>query len=121
MILVVEDEAISRRALVNLLSGSGYEARAVRSAEEAMECVGHGDSPDVALVDQNLPGMNGIDLIRCLEHDNPDMFPVLITAEARELIRNLDGEHPVTYMRKPINFHSLLRLIDHAKDALATH
>lgn len=111
-VLIVEDEAVSRRALSALLMLSGHDTRAVPTAEDALELVASGNIPEFALVDLDLPGMNGMDLIRRLRRDHPDVVPVLITATSRERIDRLQEEHEVNYMRKPIDLVSLLNLID---------
>jgi CheY-like chemotaxis protein len=111
-VLIVEDEAVSRRALSALLMLSGHDTRAVPTAEEALEMVDRGEVPEFALVDLDLPGMNGMDLIRLLKRDHPEVVPVLITATSRERIDRLKEEHQVNYMRKPINLVHLLNLID---------
>ena len=87
MILIVEDEPVSRRALRSLLSASGYDAQAVGSAEEALRLITDGQVPEVALIDLNLPGMNGMDLISYLEQAYPDVRAVLITAASPETLQ----------------------------------
>lgn len=111
-VLIVEDEAVSRRALSALLILSGHRTRAVPTAEDALQVVANGEVPEFALVDLDLPGMNGMDLIRRLRRDHPDVIPVLITATSRERIERLRDENEVNYMRKPIDLVSLLNLID---------
>src|SRR5262245_36618408 len=88
-VLIVEDEAVSRRALSALLMLSGHDTRAVPTAEDALEIVANGNIPEFALVDLDLPGMNGMDLIRRLRRDHPNVVPVLITATSRERIDRL--------------------------------
>ncbi|HZZ42227.1 MAG TPA: response regulator [Tepidisphaeraceae bacterium] len=111
-VLIVEDEAVSRRALSALLILSGHDTQAVRTAEEALDLVSSGNVPEFALVDLDLPGMNGMDLIHRLKRDHPDVIPVLITATSRERIERLTGDQDVQYMRKPIDLRLLLDLLD---------
>lgn len=111
MILIVEDEAISRRALAALLKANGYEAAAVPTAEAALEILHQGPEPEIALIDLDLPGMNGLDLIRQLEQSNPGIYPVLITASSREKLEDVCRQHPVRYLRKPLNFDHLLTVL----------
>ncbi|MGH7213787.1 MAG: response regulator [Tepidisphaeraceae bacterium] len=112
MILVVEDEDVSRRALARLLEQSGYDAMAVRSAEEALRFLKQGNRPDAALVDFNLPGMNGGELIRRLKGAIPDVLSVLMTASASEYL-DWDAQLPDRhYMRKPLEFSRVLSLLN---------
>src|SRR2546421_3630835 len=93
MVLIVEDEAISRRALLQLLRLSGYQAEAVGSAEEALRYMSEGHIPEVALLDIDLPGMSGLDLARLLRRTNPSVVPVFITASDEEKMRELTVFH----------------------------
>lgn len=110
-VLIVEDEAISRRALASLLELSGYHTLAVPTAEEAIERFAGGDVPEVALIDLDLPGMNGLELIEFLRARHPRVVPVLITATSRERIEHLSEGKSVEYMRKPIDLQYLLTLM----------
>ena len=110
-VLIVEDERISRRALALLLSASGYPTHAVGSAEEALKILKQGETPAIALVDLDLPGMNGLDLIGRLEQLDPAVFPVLITAAGSDALANTLRDRGVTYMRKPVDFDHLLTLL----------
>jgi CheY-like chemotaxis protein len=110
-VLLVEDERVARRALAALLSASGYPTDAVASAEEALSVLGRETPPRIALIDFNLPGMSGLDLIDRLERFNPDVHPVIITAQGGETLRNLLRDRGVDYLQKPLNFDRLLTLL----------
>jgi CheY-like chemotaxis protein len=111
-VLIVEDERVSRRALAALMSASGYETEALGTAEEALNVVREGVRPDIALVDLDLPGMNGLDFIGQLTQLDPEVFPVLITAANGDNLSNMLRERGVAYMRKPVNFNGLLTLLE---------
>ena len=110
-VMIVEDERVSRRALAALMSASGYETEALGSAEEALNAVEAGVHPDIALVDLDLPGMNGLDFIGYLTELDPDVFPVLITAANGDNLANLLQQRGVAYMRKPVDFNRLMNLL----------
>jgi CheY-like chemotaxis protein len=110
-VLLVEDERVSRRALSALLSASGYSTQAVGTAEEALQLLNGTPLPRIALVDLNLPGMSGLDLIERLEQLDAGVFPVLITAQGGERLRESLRNRRVAYMQKPINFDRLLTIL----------
>ena len=58
-VLVVDDNATSRRILSLLLESWGMTARAVASGEEALDRVRHGTRYDLAVVDLQMPEMDG--------------------------------------------------------------
>src|ERR1700733_3338967 len=74
--LVVEDEDVARRALVNLLNSIGYDAAGAASGEEALK-MKRALSPTVVLVDFNLPGMDGLEFIAQMRKLDREFFSVL--------------------------------------------
>src|SRR5690349_1328694 len=122
MVLIVEDEAISRRALQHLLRLHGYEARAAGSAEEAIQQVlATGHRPDMALVDINLPGMNGVEFVRRLHRMFPSVRCVFMTANdaahderLRSAATAAAAAEPT--LHKPFDVPALLDMMDHELD-----
>lgn len=112
VVLIVEDERVSRKALATLLASSGYSTESVESAEEALEIVNEGNVPEVALIDLDLPGMNGAELISRLADSSPSVKPILITAVDRERLDPFLRRFGVTHLRKPLNFDSLLQILE---------
>jgi CheY-like chemotaxis protein len=110
-VLLVEDEVISRRALALLLQAKGFATRSTGSAEDALRLLKQGIHPHVALVDLDLPGMNGLELIDHLAHLHPAIPAVLITASSLERLKEMLREHDVPYMRKPLDLIGLLKLL----------
>jgi two-component system C4-dicarboxylate transport response regulator DctD len=118
-VLIVEDERIARRALAALLAASGFETCAAESAEEALRLLAekqerpeHADRR-IALVDLNLPGMNGLEFITRLEGMDPDVFPVLMTAASDEVVGEALRDRNLVYLRKPLDLNQLLNVISH--------
>jgi DNA-binding NtrC family response regulator len=110
-VMIVEDEQTARRALSLLLSASGYRPHAFRSAEEALAYVSDHALPRIALIDLDLPGMSGLDLIGLLEGLDPAVFPVLITATDEDKLAAQLHNRRVAYLRKPFDFDILLTLL----------
>jgi CheY-like chemotaxis protein len=117
-VLIVEDEHVARRALSMLLASSGYVIRAVGSAEEALRILEGEESaipPQVALVDLDLPGMNGLDFISRLEQMEPAILPVLITAAGEDIVGDAVRDRQLVYLRKPLDVGELLTIITHGE------
>jgi DNA-binding NtrC family response regulator len=111
-VLIVEDERSSRTALSRLLAQSGYDNQAVGSAEDALQLIRRSGVPRVALVDLNLPGMSGLDLIEKLSRIDPSVVIVLTTAAAAgEPLMDRVRDFGVEYLRKPLDFNRLLGLL----------
>jgi DNA-binding NtrC family response regulator len=120
-VLIVEDERVSRNALRKLLAASGYRSAAYECAEDALREMAARDMPPVALIDVDLPGMSGLDLATRLEELRPDMIKVLITAASGERIEKFRQDHEVHYIRKPLDFSRLLRLLGNTPDTQSRH
>jgi len=73
--------------------------------------------PPVAVVDFDLPGMNGVELIRRLEARHDDLLAVLLTANDRDTLRPLMGKVGAKYLQKPLLLPSLLELRQSRRDA----
>jgi len=67
-ILVVDDDAMSRRVLAQLLSAAGYNCRVSNDVSEALETI-HAHPPSLLLLDFDMPGLNGAEVLRCLRSD----------------------------------------------------
>jgi DNA-binding NtrC family response regulator len=77
-ILIVDDEPTITETLALIFAGHGYEVRGAHSAEEAIEIIAIWE-PDLAILDVNLPRMNGIDLAMVLQANRPACRLVLFS------------------------------------------
>ena len=69
-ILIIDDEPTIADTLAVIFSSSGYDSRAVYSAEQALEMLEEW-RPDLAVIDVVLPGMNGIEFAIFLKASYP--------------------------------------------------
>jgi two-component system response regulator HydG len=78
-ILIADDDAALCRLVTDGLGREGFDVRSASSPEEALAAMTNGDF-DAALVDINMPQMNGLELSRRLLDQRPDLPVVVITA-----------------------------------------
>jgi putative two-component system response regulator len=77
-VLVVDDDESSRTVLSALLEGEGYEARFAASGETALELV-RVDVPDLVLLDVEMPGISGLEVVKVLKaHPLTRSIPVIM-------------------------------------------
>jgi two-component system, NtrC family, C4-dicarboxylate transport response regulator DctD len=110
-ILLVEDDGAARKAMSALLRSAGYRIRAFATAEEALRGVLANDLPAIAIVDLNLPGMDGLELISRIKAIDPDVAAVLTTANDSPWLQVEILKQGVGYLRKPIDFEQLLQVL----------
>jgi len=112
-VLVIEDDRISRRALSHLLEAAGYRTAAVMSGEDALRVVRErgGRGPRLAVVDLELPGINGLELIERLRRLSPGVTPVRVTALGDDDVVDVIRRRGITSLRKPIDVDQLFGVI----------
>src|SRR5215472_1742015 len=86
-ILVVDDDAMSRRVLARLLSAAGYSCRVCKDGAEALDSI-HDKPPSLLLLDFDMPGLNGAEVLRSLRSDEDpgvSQIPaIMLTAHGSE-------------------------------------
>jgi DNA-binding NtrC family response regulator len=115
-ILIVDDDALLRHALVERFSEEGYDILEAGTAAEAVEAA----SPDIdlALLDFHLPDGDGLSVLKTLKERSPDTVVILMTAfssvDNAVAAMKLGAFH---YVNKPFDLDEILLL---ARQALET-
>ena len=78
-ILVVDDEHLIRWSLEQNLQKQGYEVLTAGSGEEALKLMRE-DAPDLVLLDIQLPGINGIEVLEKIKEIDEELIVIMITA-----------------------------------------
>jgi CheY-like chemotaxis protein len=107
-ILVVDDDAAIRTMLRRLFRLEGFEVSVAASPGEALDQAKL-HLPDLALVDYNLPGYDGCQVVRELKRFKPDMRIMLITGNGDEGIKEEARWVGAAYASKPLDLPDLLR------------
>lgn len=106
-ILVIEDDAGSRRALTNVLQDRGYRVAAVGTVADAMEFLDREPRPQLIVLDLMLPDKEGWDF-RHEQKRDPRLadIPVIAVSAVGKL---LDVEYS---LRKPLDIDLFLRAVE---------
>lgn len=105
-ILVAEDDAATRRALVTLLGASGYEVRDAANGEEALASL-RNTPPDLVLLDLTMPVLDGWQLLRERKQDPAlSSVPVVVVTGTSGHDQQTLGVEAI--LAKPIDFGRLL-------------
>jgi two-component system chemotaxis response regulator CheY len=105
--LVVDDSRVMRRVVGRIVSTLGFDVLEAGNGREALEQVAaHGDAIWVALVDWNMPEMDGLEFVRRVRAlpGNEDLLVMMVTAQtgAEEMRAALDAGAD-EYLMKPFN------------------
>jgi signal transduction histidine kinase/CheY-like chemotaxis protein/purine-cytosine permease-like protein len=111
-ILVVDNEAVDRRFILNLLQPLGFEVTEAASGIEALQLVPH-IKPDLILLDIGMPGINGWETARLLRANFTAHTPILvISADAFEQDHDQGAGIPARdFIVKPVSVPLLLARI----------
>ena len=111
-VLVVEDDAGVRNIAVALLRASGYQVRAVDSAEAAMLCLA--EVPDIDLLFSDVMlgnGANGKELARAARAMKPDLAVLLTSGYEDDAIAKAAEADALELLRKPYRREQLAAAI----------
>lgn len=101
-ILIIDDEASLRQTLARILQRAGFEATTVASGKEGLAMV-NDRAFDLVYLDIRMPDMNGLDVLRTLHAQFPELPVILFTAQpdlhtAVEALRR----GAIDYLMKPL-------------------
>jgi two-component system response regulator AtoC len=107
-VLVVDDDAQIRSLLADLLKGNGYEPRQAKTAGAALEAVAK-QRPDLVMMDVKLPDQDGLDLLRQMKRERPELEIIVMTAFGGFSSAIKAMEHGAyDYVTKPFEIDDLL-------------
>ena len=117
-ILIVDDEDLIRWSLQQKLTNWGYRALEAPDGNTAIE-LAETESPDLILLDIQLPDKNGLEVLRAVRETNPRVVVIIMTAygvleDAVAALRL--GAYD--FVSKPLNFEELKATIQNALEAV---
>ena len=120
-VLLVDDEIMIREGFKRLFDWEAHDCEVVGEAADGMEALAKIDSlkPDIAIMDINIPIMNGLKVIQMARLKHPDMAFVIVSgyddfSYCRETLRLQITD----YILKPVNYEEFGTCIDNLKIAL---
>jgi len=102
-VLIVDDSPEIQRYLRVLLELDSYQVETASSGHEALQGLHHGCTPEVVLLDLQMPGMDGLETLRRLQEFQPKPKVIMCSGvDDPETIRAAASLGAHAYLVKPI-------------------
>ena len=114
IVAIVDDDGDVRDVLDALLEQAGHTVRTYQSGQRLLDDPALGDVACL-IVDQNMPGMSGLDLLTALETAGRTIPSILITGVPDDdIAEEARAIGAIEVFGKPIDFARLLQLVAYA-------
>jgi two-component system chemotaxis response regulator CheY len=113
--LILDDSRAMRMILRRIMHAAGFEVVEAADGRQGLDALAAGPLPDVALVDWNMPGLDGLSFVKAVR-DNPAYRPMslmMVTTESEhdQVVRALAaGAHE--YIIKPFTADAIVEKLE---------
>ena len=114
-VLVVDDSRLARMVMASALRRlrPDWELVEATGADEALGAIGS-DAVDIALVDFNMPGLDGLELVARIRQNAPDMPIAVVSANLQDEIVARTRELKAAFIAKPLTDEALAAFLSGA-------
>ncbi|MDH7488818.1 MAG: sigma-54 dependent transcriptional regulator [Anaerolineae bacterium] len=118
-VLIIDDEQTLNHFVQEDLREAGYESLGALTGQEGLDLI-RSQEVDLVLLDQQLPDMHGLDVLKVIREEEPDI-PVIIVTGHGEIDCAVQAMKlgAYDYMKKPYNLDTLLLVAAKALEASA--
>jgi DNA-binding NtrC family response regulator len=111
-ILVVDDEEYMLQSLSKLLNLMGFETEVAENGEKALE-IFKSREVDLIITDINMPGMSGMELLKLIKKENPEIPVIVITGFGVEKAQEMAKKNKADgFLPKPFKMNDIKSMID---------
>ena len=113
-VLIVDDSALTRRSLRQILETAGCEVVEAENGLDALERY-FLDKPDVVMLDLVMHGMYGLEVLQKIRELDPRARVVVVSADVQTSSQNMAGEAgAAAFINKPFDRTDILAALDAA-------
>ncbi len=113
-ILVVDDEALIRNLLEQVLTKEGYRVLLAQDGREALDIVG-ANKVDIVVSDMMMPRLNGMELLKILKRDRPAIGVVVMTGDGDAFsVKDALLSGADEYITKPFESFEMKMIVERA-------
>ena len=110
LVLVVDDDEMIRRLVRTVLEADDFEVIEAKDGQEALGIIGD-KRPAVVVLDVMMPGLNGVEVCRKLDHDNIKVI-ILTARDDADLAEQCMEAGADAFLTKPFSSIQLLDLVE---------
>lgn len=111
-VMVVDDQVFIRKMIIEFLLISGYKPFEASDSTEALNLAAR-ERLDIALVDVNIPEIDGFALFRRLKKIRPDLTAIFMSGSSDiQSIKKASEEGAVDFLIKPFDIFELLGILN---------
>ena len=108
LLLCVDDEIEQLKGHIMFLEKKGYEIVTVSNGTDALDLCRQRNF-DLVLLDEQMPGISGLETLRQLKEINPSITVVMVTkSEEENIMEQAIGQKIADYLIKPVNPNQIL-------------
>src|ERR1043165_9237223 len=116
-ILWADDEMDLLKPHILFLQGKGYEVITAVSGDEALDIVKENTNISAVLLDENMPGLTGLETLVKIKQSHPHLPVIMITkSEEERIMDDAIGGKIADYLIKPVNPNQILLSLKKALD-----
>jgi sodium-dependent dicarboxylate transporter 2/3/5 len=116
-ILLIDDEERFRAALAKQLACRDYCILDTDNGEDAIKIIRH-NNPEVVILDQKMPGMDGIQTLKEIKRIKPEVQVIMHTGYGSTELAHMTGKHDVfAFVEKPCAVEDMIQVITAALQA----
>lgn len=114
-ILIVDDSFYMRTMLKNMLTDAGYEVVGEAPNGQTALQMAKETNPDLVTLDVILPDNTGLDVLKGIKKDQPDMKVIIVSAVGQEVIvTEAMQQGALAYIVKPFSEDKVLEVVGKA-------
>jgi CheY-like chemotaxis protein len=116
-VLWADDEIALLKPHILFLEGKGYEVSTALSGDEAIDMVKDDRALSAVLLDENMPGISGLETLLKIKQANSELPVIMITkSEEEHIMDDAIGGKIADYLIKPVNPNQILLSLKKALD-----
>jgi signal transduction histidine kinase/ActR/RegA family two-component response regulator len=117
VVMVVEDDTVTRLAVQHLLESQGYRVLAAKNGREALTLLYDGEAVDLILSDLVMPELGGAELYTALRNHFPSTRMLMMTGyPLHEQVAQMAELRALDWLQKPFSINDLCRRVRSALD-----